>query len=161
MARNGVIGRDGDLPWRIPADLRYFKAITMGKPLIMGRRTFESIGRPLPGRTNIVVTRHDRIKPEDIVVAHDMEAACRIAGDVAQRDGITEIMVIGGGEIYALALPMADRIYLTEVQREITGDVKFPALDCADWCETSRDAFAADGDTPGYDFVTLARANVA
>jgi dihydrofolate reductase len=157
MARNRVIGRDGDMPWRISADLRHFKAVTMGKPMIMGRKTFESIGRPLPGRTNIVVTRSDAFRADGIVVAHDMPEARQIAEDIVRDDGATEIMVIGGGEIYAVALPFADRIYLTEVHVDAEGDIAFPAFDRALWRESARVAHPPEKNGPGFDFVVLDR----
>jgi len=157
MARNRVIGRDGTMPWHLPADLRYFKAVTMGKPLIMGRKTFQSIGRPLPGRTNIVITRQTDFTAEGVLISPDWEAALSLAGDIAQRDGVDEIMIVGGGEIYALALPHADRIYLTEVQIDTTGDTVFPEIDRGTWRERSRASHPAVGDAPGYDFVLLER----
>jgi dihydrofolate reductase len=153
VARNGVIGRGGDLPWRIPADLKYFKATTMGKPMIMGRRTFESIGKALPGRTSIVVTRRADFSADNVEAAADLDQALTIAA-VPRGD---EAMVIGGGEIYAAALPRADRLYLTEVHIDAEGDVHFPALDRAQWRETSRDDHPAKDDTPAFSFVILER----
>lgn len=158
MARNRVIGRNGDLPWRISADLRYFKAVTMGKPVIMGRKTFESIGRPLPGRTNIVVTRNAGFAAEGVRTAPDLGAALRIASDVARGDGVDEVMVIGGGALYAAALPGTARLYLTEVDAAPDGDVRFPEFDRAQWREVRRDRHGADGDTPAFDFVLLEKA---
>jgi len=157
MARNRVIGREGDLPWRIPADLKLFKAVTMGKPLIMGRKTFESIGRPLPGRTNIVVTRRMNFQAEGIIIAHDFDDARLRAAEVAKTDGVEEIMVIGGAEIYSIALPTADRLYLTEVKFDADGDTLFPAFDHADWRESDRIDCPPEGETPGYAFVVLDR----
>lgn len=151
VAENGVIGRDGDLPWRIPADLRFFKETTMGKPIVMGRKTFESIGRALPGRTNIVISRDSSFAADDIVVVGDLEAALVVAGDVP------EVMVIGGAQVYALALPRADRIYLTEVHAAPVGDVGFPELDPGVWRETSRTEHGSEDGVPGYAFVTLER----
>lgn len=153
VARNGVIGRDGDLPWRIPADLQFFKTATMGKPMIMGRRTFESIGKALPGRTNIVVTRSGDFTADDVEVAADFDQALAIAA----RQDAGEVMVIGGGEIYAAAMARADRLYLTEVHLDAEGDVHFPQFDLAQWREVSRDDHAAEGDTPAFSFVTLER----
>lgn len=153
VARNGVIGRDGDLPWRIPADLQFFKTATMGKPMIMGRRTFESIGKALPGRTNIVVTRSGDFTADDVEVAADFDQALTIAA----RQDAGEVMVIGGGEIYAAAMARADRLYLTEVHLDAEGDVHFPQFDLAQWREVSRDDHAAEGDTPAFSFVTLER----
>jgi dihydrofolate reductase len=153
VARNGVIGRDGDMPWHISADLKYFKATTMGKPIVMGRRTFESIGKALPGRPNIVVTGSAGFAAEGVEVASDLEQALSIAA----RHGTDEIMVIGGGQIYAAALPHADRLYLTEVHMDVEGDVSFPAFDPSRWREVSRDDRPAEGDTPAFSFVTLDR----
>ncbi len=153
VARNGVIGRGGGLPWRIPADLKYFKATTMGKPMIMGRRTFESIGKALPGRTSIVVTRQAGFRAEGVEVAGHLDQAVAIADGL----GADEAMVIGGGEIYAAALPRAERIYLTEVHTDAEGDVYFPPYDRAQWRELSRDDHPAEGDTPAFSFVTLER----
>ncbi|MCZ6590461.1 MAG: dihydrofolate reductase [Alphaproteobacteria bacterium] len=153
VAHNGVIGRGGELPWRIPADLKYFKAITMGKPMIMGRRTFESIGKALPGRANIVVTRSADFSADDVEVAGNLDQAL----EIAVGTGADEVMVIGGGEIYAAALPRADRLYLTEVHIDAAGDVRFPAFDRAQWRELSRDDHAAAGDNPAFSFVTLER----
>jgi len=153
VARNGVIGRDGGLPWHISADLRHFKATTMGKPIIMGRRTFESIGRALPGRTNIVVTRSAEFMATDVAVADSFEQALAIA----EKEDTEEVMVIGGGAIYAAALPRADRIYLTEVHIDTAGDVRFPPLDGDQWREVSREDHAAEGDTPAFTFVVLER----
>ena len=157
MARNRVNGRDGALPWHIPADLRHFKTVTMGKPIVMGRKTFESIGRPLPGRKNIVVTRRPDFEVSGVSVVHNLEAAEALATETAQGDGQTEIMIIGGGEIYALALPRVGRIYLTEVQTDASGDTVFPALDPAAWRECSREHYSADAGMPGYDFILLER----
>jgi len=157
MASNRVIGQDGGMPWHIPADLRHFKSVTMGKPMIMGRKTFQSIGRPLPGRANIVVTRDAGFAMPGVTVAVTIEAAMDVAEATARTDGVDEIMVIGGGEIYARTLPLADRLYLTEIHRDIDGDVTFPEIDRNAWRETAREDIAADGETPAYSFVTLDR----
>lgn len=151
VAENGVIGRNGDLPWRIPADLKFFKAKTMGKPIVMGRKTWQSIGRPLPGRDNIVVTR-DRgfVAPGAIVVA-DFASALTAAAKAP------EVMVIGGAEIYEAALPHADRIYLTEVHAAPAGDTHMRAFDKSVWREVAREDHEAEGDMPGFSFVTLDR----
>ncbi len=151
MAENGVIGRDGDLPWHIPADLKFFKETTTGHPIVMGRKTHQSIGRALPGRTNIVMTRDNAFVGEDIAVVSDLDAAFRAAGDAR------EVMVIGGAQIYALALPRADRIYLTEVHIAAKGDTHFPPLDQSVWREISRVDHPAEGDMPAFSFVTLDR----
>lgn len=151
VAENGVIGRDGDLPWRIPADLKFFKATTTGHPIVMGRKTHQSIGRALPGRTNIVITRDSDFVGVDIAVVGDFDAALLAAGDAA------EVMVIGGAQIYELALPRAERIYLTEVHVAADGDTHFPDLDRNIWRETARVDHPAEGDTPAFSFVTLER----
>lgn len=161
MARNRIIGREGGLPWQIPADLKQFKAVTMGKPMIMGRKTFVSIGRPLPGRANIVVTRRMDFQAEGTIVAHDFDDARRKAAAVAQADGVEEIMVIGGAEIYSIALPVADRLYLTEVELDADGDTLFPAFDSADWHESDRVDCPPEGETPGYAFVVLDKQRAA
>ena len=151
VAENGVIGRDGDLPWRIAADLKFFKETTMGHPIVMGRKTHQSIGRALPGRTNIVITRDPDFAGEDIAVVADLEAAFAAAGEA------DEVMIIGGAQIYELALPSADRIYMTEVHIAVDGDTRFPELDPARWRETARVDHPADGETPAFSFVTLER----
>ena len=157
MARNRVIGRNGDLPWQLPADLRHFKSVTMGKPIIMGRKTFESIGRPLPGRKNIVVTRRANFVSDGVLISNNLTAAIALGKAIASEDNVDEIMVIGGGEIYAKALSDADRLYLTEVHADIDGDTFFPAFDRGLWREKSRNGHAADGDKPGFDFILLER----
>ena len=157
MARNRTIGRNGNLPWRLSADLRHFKSVTMGKPVIMGRKTYESIGKPLPGRTNIVVTRNTNYAPAGILTSNKWTSAIALGNATAREDSVDEIMVIGGGEIYALAMPYARRIYLTEVQADIDGDTMFPELDPSVWHERDRKSHRPDRDTPGYDFVLLER----
>lgn len=154
-AENGVIGVDGKLPWHISDDLKFFKAQTLGKPVIMGRKTFVSIGKPLPRRTNIVVTRDAAWKAEGVVVAHDMPTALALGYEDAHRTGVDEVMVIGGAEIYAQALPNAHRIYLTEVHRAYDGDTRLE-LDLTGWEETRRAPHKASvpGD-PDFSFVTL------
>jgi dihydrofolate reductase len=128
MSSNRVIGRAGDLPWRLPADLRHFKALTVGHAVIMGRRTFDSVGRPLPERRCIVITRDRNYRPEGVIVAHDLEEAigCAAADD-------DEVFIAGGGEIYRLALPLADRMYVTVVHAQVEGDTYFPELDESEW----------------------------
>jgi len=150
-AQNGVIGRDGKLPWHIPADLKRFKALTMGSAMIMGRSTFESLPGLLPGRRHIVLTRNADWQSDGAEVAHDLQDALRLAGDGAS--------VIGGAEIFALFLPLADRIELTEVLADIEGDTEMPdPREAGDWRETfSEEHEAADG-RPAFRFVTLERA---
>jgi dihydrofolate reductase len=157
-ARNRVIGRDNGLPWQLPSDLKHFKGATMGRPMIMGRKTFLSIGKALPGRTSIVVTRDPSFHAEGSLVAPSIEAAIRIAEDVAQRDAVDEIMITGGGEIYAQALPFVDRIIATEIALDVEGHARFPTLDPADWLEMSRTAVArGPRDDADYEIVIYDR----
>ena len=143
VARNGVIGSDGGMPWRLSTDLRRFKAITMGAPIIMGRKTFQSIGKALPGRTNIVVTRDASFPAEGAVVATGVDAALEAAVEAALRDGGNRICIIGGGEIYRLLLARADRVHLTHVEADPDGDTVFPALDPAQWTVESEEIVPA------------------
>ncbi|MEN0035683.1 MAG: dihydrofolate reductase [Cellvibrio sp.] len=134
-AKNGVIGNNNQLPWHLPQDLKYFKSVTLGKPVIMGRKTYESIGRPLPGRTNIVVTRSADWKVDGVVVVNSIEQALEEASKAiaASAAPVEEAMIIGGAEIYRTALPMVNKVYLTRVEVEIEGDAFFPALPEAEW----------------------------
>lgn len=139
VAENGVIGRDGDLPWRLSSDLQRFKRITMGHHLVMGRKTYESIGRPLPGRTSVLLTRQaDYRCHEEVDVVGSWEEA------IAACKGDDEVFVIGGEQVYLQALPHADRVYLTEVHGEPEGDARFPQLDAAEWLERERQIFPSD-----------------
>ena len=149
-ADNGVIGKDGKLPWHLPADLKRFKAQTMGKPMVMGRKTFESFPGPLPGRRHIVLTRDTGWSAPGAEVAHTPEAALALAGDA-------EIAVIGGAEIFALLLDRADRIELTEVHEAVDGDASVPGFD-AGWREIAREDHDSEAERPAYSFVTLERA---
>jgi len=133
VARNGVIGADGTIPWKIPSDMAYFKRMTMGKPIVMGRKQYESVGRPLPGRTNIVVTRQPGYVREGVEVFATLEAGLDRGRQVAARDGAPEVMVIGGGEIYAQALDRAARLYISHIALDPAGDVVFPAIDPEIW----------------------------
>ncbi|WP_415899444.1 type 3 dihydrofolate reductase [Neptuniibacter sp. QD48_11] len=156
QAKNRVIGVNNKLPWHLPEDLRYFKQVTMGKPIIMGRNTYESIGRPLPGRTNIVISRQESYAPQGVKVVSSLEAAIDMAESVAMIDGASEAMVIGGGQIYAQALEKADRLYLTEVDAEIEGDAWFPEFAQENWKEVGREDFSAEGPNPyNYSFIVL------
>lgn len=159
VSRNGVIGTDNQLPWYLPEDLKFFKRMTQGKPLVMGRKTFASIGRALPGRLNIVVTRDAGFAAAGVRVCHDLDEALALAEQQAIIDGVEEVMVMGGGEVYAQAMPRASRLYLTEVDVEIDGDARFPAIDRAHWHETQRVAGEESGrqGRPGYDFVVYCR----
>jgi dihydrofolate reductase len=152
MAANRVIGRRGALPWRLPADLKHFKQVTLRKSVVMGRKTWESLHvQPLPDRNNIVLTRNVEFQADGTTVVHGLDAAFdhALATD--------EVIVIGGEEIYRLALPRADRIYLTEVRGSFEGDAKFPDLDPAEWREVSREEHAAVGEFPAHSFLELAR----
>lgn len=138
VSRNGVIGRDNQLPWRLPADLAFFKRVTMGHPIIMGRKTHESIGKPLPGRLNIVVTGQRDYDAPGCTVAHSLDDALSAAG------AAEEVSIIGGSSIFQAALPRADTIYLTEVDADVEGDVFFPAFDRSLWSEAEIERHAAD-----------------
>jgi dihydrofolate reductase len=152
VADNQVIGRDNRLPWRLSADLQHFKRVTMGKPVIMGRRTWESIGKPLPGRMNIVVTRDPTFQAAGCVAVHGIEQALQAA------TGAEEVMFIGGAELYAQVLPRTDRLYLTEVRAEVEGNAWFPDVNWEDWVEVEREPHRADESNEyDYDFVVLDR----
>jgi dihydrofolate reductase len=150
VADNGVIGAAGALPWHIPADLRRFKALTMGQPMVMGRKTFESLPGLLPGRRHIVLTRDKGWAEDGAEVARSLEEALNLANS-------PHIAVIGGAEIYRLFLHRADRIELTEVHLKPEGDAHFPAFARSDWTESFREHHPADGKVPAFDFVTLLR----
>lgn len=144
-ARNGVIGRDGGLPWRIRSDMAWFKANTLGKPVIMGRKTWDSLPKkPLPGRTNIVLSRDLSFEPERAIACETFSEAVQIGREQAADDGVDEVCVIGGSALFELALPKARRLYLTEVEAEVEGDVHFPPFDAAAWEEVRRESHPAD-----------------
>jgi len=146
-ARNGVIGRDNGLPWRLKTDLVNFKRVTMGKPVIMGRKTWDSLPfKPLPGRLNVVLSRDGSFQPDRAVVCERFNEAIELAREQAEDDGASEVCVIGGLALFELALPKARRIYLTEVDADPEGDVILPAFDEADWTEISREAHPAGPD---------------
>ena len=150
-AGNGVIGKDGAMPWHLPADLRHFRRITMGKPVIMGRKTWNSIGRPLPGRQNIVLTRDSAFHAAGASIVTSLDEALAAAGDAA------EAMVIGGAEIYALARPLATRIELTRIHASPEGDTFFPEPEASLWVEIAREDHVADGEAPAHSFLSYAR----
>jgi dihydrofolate reductase len=158
-ARNGVIGRDGDLPWRLKSDLKLFKAVTLAKPIIMGRKTWDSLPRrPLPGRTNIVLSRDGSFEPAGAIACERFEEAVSIAREQAEEDGAEEVCVIGGAALFTLALPKAKRMYLTDVQADVDGDVYFPPFDEAQWREVRREAHdAGEGDDHPFVFRILER----
>lgn len=158
QASNRVIGVNNKLPWHLPEDLRYFKQVTMGKPIIMGRNTFESIGRPLPGRENIVISRQSNYAPDGVKVVDSLDVAYELAESIGLVNGIDEAMVIGGAQIYEQALPKAERLYLTQVEAEIDGDAWFPEFQQNDWKEVGRENFSAEGPNPyNYSFIVLDR----
>ena len=157
-AENGVIGRNNALPWHLPGDLQYFKRVTMGKPIIMGRKTFESIGKPLPGRSNIVITRDAQFQADGVRAVNSLAAALRVAEDIALIDGVDEVVVIGGAEIYRESLSQASRLYLTQVHARVEGDAYMPEVEWSDWRETAREHFPAQGANPyDYSFVVFER----
>ena len=144
MADNGVIGLNNGLPWRLPVDMKHFMTTTLGKPVVMGRKTLESMKSPLPGRTNIVLTRDPNWQRDGVLLVRDMPAAMALAEQQGLIDGVDEVMVIGGAEIYALALPMAERLYVTRVNAQPAGDVYFPPIDLGAWRLLSQQQHAAD-----------------
>lgn len=152
-ARNGVIGRDGGLPWRLRSDLQRFKTVTMGKPCIMGRKTWDSLPlKPLPGRLNLVLSKDESFEPKGAVACLTLDEAIEIAREQAMDDGVDEVCVIGGAGLFAAALPRAKRLYLTEVDAEPEGDVLFPPFDEEAWVEVSSEA-VPPGDKDDHAFV--------
>ncbi len=151
MAKNRTIGIKNTLPWHLPEDLKHFKALTMGHHIVMGRKTYESIGRPLPGRTTVIVTRDPNYRVEGCLTAHSIDAAIQACGDDP------EVFFVGGADLYSQVLARADRLYLTEIQQEYAGDAHFPAFDKQSWRETARDAQVSAAGL-AYHFVTYDRA---
>jgi dihydrofolate reductase len=159
VAENGVIGKDNTLPWKLSEDMQHFKRITMGKPVVMGRKTYESIGKPLPGRANIVISRNPQFHAAGVEVARSVDEALVVAGEIAVRDGAEEVMVIGGAEIYAAAIPVADKLYITEVHARVDGDAVLCDIDWQFWREASREHRVAKPPNPyEYSFVCYERA---
>jgi dihydrofolate reductase len=156
MAENRVIGRNNNLPWYLPEDLKYFKKTTMGKPIIMGRKTYESIGKPLPGRTNIVVTRNANFTADGVRVVHSLDDAIALATQISIIDGSSEAIVIGGGQIYQAALPLVETLYVTQVHAKVEGDAFFPEVNWQNWQEFFREDWLKDEKNPyDYSFVIL------
>jgi len=151
-AENDVIGTDNQLPWHLPCDLKYFKRITLGKPVIMGRKTYESIGRPLPGRTNVVVTRNPDWSAPGVRVVGDLSRAMQLATAQADLDGADEVMVIGGATLYREALNQVDRMYVTEVALRPQGDAYFPCPDVNFFRLVSEETHAAHGESPAHSY---------
>jgi dihydrofolate reductase len=162
LSRNGVIGRGNKLPWRLKSDMQHFRALTMGKPVIIGRKTFQSIGKPLPGRTTIVVTSNRDFAAPGIVVAPSFEAAVAAARGDALRRGANAIVIAGGAEIYAQALPSASHLAITYIDKDAQGDTRFPPIDESVWRETTREMHgAAAEDEASFAFVTYGRGRPA
>tara|TARA_R100001143_G_scaffold12646_1_gene13850 strand:- start:14491 stop:15018 length:528 start_codon:yes stop_codon:yes gene_type:complete len=158
QSQNRVIGRNNALPWYLPEDLKYFKRVTMGKPIVMGRKTWESIGRPLPGRTNIVISRNPEFQAEGVKVVPTFEDALALAEKVCLINGGDEVIIMGGAQIYEMALPYADRLYMTQVHAHVDGDAWFPEFELSEWHELGReDHAAADPNPYDYSFVILER----
>jgi len=159
VSQNNVIGRDNQLPWHLPEDLQYFKSVTMGKPILMGRKTFDSIGRPLPGRKNIVITRDPQWTAEGVEVVNSLEDAMAAGAEACEATDSDEIMVIGGAQIYRDCLPMADRLYLTRVEAEVEGDAFFPKIDFNQWQKTAEKT-PKTIDKYDYRFLVLERTQI-
>ena len=155
-SQNNVIGLDNQLPWHLPEDLQYFKAVTMGKPILMGRKTYDSIGRPLPGRTNIVLTRDANWSAEGVVVVNDLDSARAASEKACVAAGVDELMIIGGEQIYRKFLPVADKLYLTKVEAVVEGDAYFPAIDPDQWQQVTEKIPEKIGNY-SYRFVVLER----
>jgi len=152
MAKNRTIGVNNTLPWRCPEDLKRFKALTMGHHMIMGRKTFDSIGKPLPGRTTVVVTRDKTLKIDGCLIAHSLQDAIKACANES------EIFIVGGADIYAQSLHLADALFITEIQQEVAGDAHFPEFDSKDWQETAREVRSQETPQPlNYHFVTYRR----
>jgi dihydrofolate reductase len=162
VAENGVIGRDNAIPWRLKADQQRFRALTLNRPVVMGRKTFASLRRPLPGRTNIVITRDPDFRAAGAVVTTSLENAFAVARGDALRRGVAEIIIMGGVELYVRSLPIAHRLEITEVHATVEGDTHFPAIDASLWQETCRHQHAASADdTADYSYVTYRRRQAA
>lgn len=155
VSNNGVIGVKNQLPWHLSEDLKYFKSVTMGKPIVMGRKTFESIGRPLPGRSNIVITSDQDWHSPGVEVCHSIEAALQLATRLVAASEMDEVMVIGGEQIYRQSINLADRIYMTKVNVDIDGDAFFPEFDARSWNERVVRSVASAGGMPDYSFRVL------
>jgi dihydrofolate reductase len=159
VAENGVIGRAGGMPWHIKSELQYFKTTTKGRPIVMGRKSLEALGKPLPGRANIIISRNPDYRPEGCFAATTIDDGLATARQLAARDGVDEIFIGGGAEIYRQTLPLADRLYLTEIHLTPEGDTLFPAFDRSAWREVKREFHAAkDGESADYTITVLERA---
>ncbi|MFN4169892.1 MAG: dihydrofolate reductase [Pannonibacter phragmitetus] len=162
VAENGVIGADNAMPWRLPSDLKHFKALTLGKPVVMGRKTFESLGKPLPGRPHVVISRQPIELPEGVHLVQSLESALELAAKLAAESGAEEVMIIGGGQIYAQAMAHADRLELTRVHATPEGDTVFPAFSTGQWeLVAERAAERSDKDSANVTFQTYRRRTAA
>jgi dihydrofolate reductase len=159
VARNGIIGRDGDMPWRLSTDLKRFKAMTVGKPVVVGRKTFESFGgKPLPGRQHVVISRGAAIDLPDVQMARSLDEAIEMAEELARKQGENEISILGGGQIYAQAMAFVDRMCVTHVEADVDGDTSFPDIDPAIWVAAeSLDVPSGERDTYPTRFVVYER----
>ncbi|WP_417780535.1 dihydrofolate reductase [Stutzerimonas xanthomarina] len=157
LAEQHVIGRDNIMPWHLPADLKHFKAMTLGKPIIMGRKTWDSLGRPLPGRLNLVVSRQPDLHLEGAETFTTLDAALVRAEQWAREQGVGELMLIGGAQLYSQALSQAQRLYLTRIEANPAGDAFFPAYDEAEWERIDNQPHPAEGEAPAYRFETWQR----
>lgn len=157
LAENRVIGLDNKMPWHLPADLKHFKAMTLGKPIIMGRKTWDSLGRPLPGRLNLVVSHQPDLRLDGAEAFTSLDAALVRAEQWAREQGVDELMLIGGAQLYGQALSQAQRLYLTRIEADPEGDAFFPAFDEAEWQRTDCQAHPAQGEAPAYRFETWQR----
>lgn len=157
VAENGVLGNDGKLPWHLPMDFAWFKSKTLNRPMIMGRKTYESIGKPLPKRLNIVISRYPQVDQENLIWVSSLEKAIDVARNAFMYD-TSEIMVIGGGEIYNQSLPIADRLYITEVKASPKGDAYFPTFDKTQWHKKTLSTHHAEGDQPAFDILQYDKA---
>ena len=158
VARNGIIGRDNHLIWRLKSDMKHFRAMTLGKPVIMGRKTYDSIGKPLPGRQTIVLTRKQLLREPGVEIAHSIDHALSLGGMAAVHMGASEVMVAGGAEVYRAFMPRAVRLEITEVEMEPDGDVVFPKISSAEWKEVARQSRpSGPDDEAAFSFVTYER----
>jgi len=161
LARNGVIGLDNSMPWHLPADLKHFKAKTLGKPIIMGHKTWDSLGRPLPGRLNLVISRQPDLQLDGAEVFASLEDALVRADEWAREHGVDELMLIGGAQLYAQALPLAERLYLTRIELDPPGDAFFPEFMAHEWARTEQESHPAVETAPAYTFETWLRSTDA
>jgi len=156
QSKNRVIGNNNELPWRLPKDLQYFKRVTLGKPIIMGRKTYDSIGRPLPGRVNIVISSNQALVIEGVTVVTSLQGALDLAKVVCEEQEIDEVMVMGGAQVYRQALPLVDRLYITQVDAVIDGDAFFPEIDYSHYQQVDDEQHFADESNPyNYQFLTF------